>query len=223
MLTLHHLNNSRSTRIIWLLEELGLDYELKSYQRGADKLAPQSLKSVHPLGKAPILQDVQDGDTITIAESGAIIEYILTSYDTKRTYQPDIGSQAWRDCQFWLHFAEGSAMPPLVMSLVFGEIPKRAPFVIKPIASAIAKQVMKNFVTPSITSTVELIESTLAKHAYFAGDTLTAADFQMSFVVEALVSRAQFAMPHARAWLAKVRARAAYQRALAKGGELKLG
>ncbi|UJF25154.1 glutathione S-transferase [Suttonella sp. R2A3] len=224
MLKLHHLNNSRSTRIIWLLEELGVDYELVSYQRQADKLAPAALKKAHPLGRAPILEDEQDGEHISLAESGAIIEYLIETYDHSGTLRPNPGTKAWRDTIFWLHFAEGSAMPPLVMQLVFSEINNRAPKLMRFMTKAISKQVRQSFIKPNIQNNLVLIEQTLSHNAWFAGDKLTGADIQMSFVIEALAVRAdEFDMPHALAWLDKVRARKAYQNALEKGGALKLG
>lgn len=221
MLKLHHLNNSRSTRIIWLLEELGLDYELVKYEREDTRLAPDALKRIHPLGKAPILQDGK----LTIAESGAIIEYILHQYDIKNAFSPTtVGSQEWLDYLFWLHFAEGSAMPPLLLNLIFNAIPERSPRLIKPIAKGISKQVMKSFVQPNIDRHNALIEETLAKQPWFAGEKLTGADVQMSFIIEAIKARGGLDnLPNMKKWLNTVRARPAYKAALEKGGELELG
>lgn len=224
-LKLHHLNNSRSTRIIWLLEELELDYELVKYEREDTRLAPDSLKHIHPLGKAPILQDEADGTQLTIAESGAIIEYILHRYDTSKRFSPDMtGSQEWIDYLFWLHFSEGSAMPPLLLNLIFNAIPDRSPTLIKPIAKGISKKVMQSFVQPNLNRHNSLIEDTLSQHAWFAGDKLTGADIQMSFIIEAIKARGGLNQyPHMSQWLDKVRSRPAYQAALQKGGELVLG
>lgn len=221
MLTLHHLNNSRSTRIIWLLEELGLEYKLETYQREESKLAPAKLKSIHPLGKAPILED---GATV-IAESGAIIEYILHQYDADKRLSPEVvGSQEWLDYLFWLHFAEGSAMPPLLLSLIFNAIPERSPRLIKPIAKGISKKVMQGFVLPNIKDNMALIEKTLSQNTWFSGEKLTGADVQMSFIIEAVKARGNLTdYPKTKQWLETVHSRPAYQAALEKGGELVLG
>lgn len=217
---LHHLENSRSTRIIWLLEELNVDYELVTYHRQSNRLAPASLKKIHPLGKAPIFTH----NDKTIAESGAIIEYVLHVFDKQHVFKPTAGDDAWISYQFWMHFAEGSAMPPLLMSLIFSEIPKRAPIFIRPIANAISKQVMSSFVQPNIDNTLDLIEQTLTKHAWFAGTNISGADVQMSFVIEAFNARQGLAShPNTKQWLENVRLRPAYQTALKKGGNLILG
>lgn len=228
MITLHHLNNSRSTRIIWLLEELGLDYKLVSYQRQDNQLAPDALKKIHPLGKAPILVDESSNtNPLVIAESGAIIEYLIHNYDSNKQLAVEIGSQTWRDCTFWLHFAEGSAMTPLLFSLVLGKIPAKSPLVIRPIAKAISKGVMESFVQPNLDRHNDFIENHLAQNPWFAGEQITGADIQMSFVIEAISVRCDLphrnTYPNISKWLDKIRARPAYQAALQKGGELQLG
>lgn len=233
MITLHHLNNSRSTRILWLLEELELPYELVPYQREDTRLAPNALKHIHPLGKAPILEDKvqayakkqpKQTQNVVLAESGAIIEYLIHQYDVSHKFKPLLGSKEWRAYLFWLHFAEGSAMPPLLLSLVFQSIPARSPMLVKPIAKGISQKVMQSFVQPNLDRHNALIEETLAQQAWFAGDKLTGADVQMSFVVEAIKARGDIVnYPHMQQWLEKVRARPAYQTALEKGGELVLG
>src|ERR1700692_4092101 len=148
MLVVHHLNNSRSQRVLWLLEELGVPYEVKRYERDAKTmLAPPSLIAIHPLGKSPV---IVDGD-VTVAESGAIIEYLVDKYGERRLIPP-AGSRERLRYTYWLHFAEGSAMTPLLLKLVFDRIeaaPK--PFFIKPIARGISAQVIDGFVGPNLT------------------------------------------------------------------------
>jgi glutathione S-transferase len=215
MLTVHHLNNSRSQRVIWLLEELGAPYSIKHYQRDAKTmLAPPELRAVHPLGKSPV---VTDGE-VTVAETGAIVEYILATYGDGRLVPP-AGTTSRLRYTYWLHFAEGSAMPPLVMTLLFGEIPKRTPALVRPIARMIGNTVTKTYLGPQIDAQLDLFEAELGKSAYFAGDALTGADIMMSFPVEAASSRAGLGdRPKLRAWLAGIHARPAYQAALQKGG-----
>lgn len=231
MITLHHLNNSRSTRIIWLLEELKLDYKLVSYQRQDNQLAPDALKKIHPLGKAPILVDdatSNPANPLVIAESAAIIEYLIHNYDNNKQFAVEVGSQTWQTHTFWLHFAEGSAMTPLLFSLVFGKIPAKSPRIIRPIAKAISKGVMQSFVTPNLNRHNDFIEDHLANNPWFAGEQITGADIQMSFVIEAINVRCDLSQnpntyPNITQWLKKVRARPAYKTALKKGGELQLG
>jgi glutathione S-transferase len=223
MLTVHHLETSRSQRVLWLLEELGVPYELKVYRRNpATRLAPPELKAVHPLGKSPVVTD--DGETI--AESGAIIEYLAERYghlgqgDVARL-APAPGTPEYRQCRYWMHYAEGSLMNWLVMKLVFVTIPSRPmPFFARPIARAICGNVQAQLIDPNLLAATSFIEEHLGSHRWFAGENLTMADFQMSFAVEALLSRATGTAAHARLddWLARVRARPAYQRAEAKGG-----
>ena len=223
MITLYHLETSRSQRILWLLEELGVPYELKIYARDkATKLAPPALKAIHPLGKSPV---ITDGDEV-IAESGAIIEYLVETYgqqpDSDLAHlQPAPGTPAHRQCRFWMHYAEGSLMNWLVMKLVFGSIPTQPmPFFVRPVARAICTGVQQRLIDPNLATAVAFIEAHLGQHAWFAGPEITMADFQMSFAVEALASRASQAgaSPHLQAYLQRMRARPAYQRALAKGG-----
>jgi len=223
MLTVHHLETSRSQRILWLLEELGVPYELRVYRRNpATRLAPPELKAVHPLGKSPVVTD----DGLTVAESGAIIEYLVEKYGhlgrgELAQLQPAPGTPESRECRYWMHYAEGSLMNWLVMKLVFVTIPTRPmPFFARPIARAICNNVQAQLVAPNLQSALAFIEAHLAKHRWFAGDSITMADFQMSFPVEALLSRASTAgsVPQLRAYHARMRARPAYQRAEAKGG-----
>ena len=215
MITLHHLNNSRSQRILWLLEELGVPYEIRHYQRDRKtQLAPPELKKVHPLGKSPVITD----DGVTVAESGAIIEYLVRKYGTQ--FRPAEDSPAFLDYTYWMHFAEGSLMPPLVMKLVFDKVREApVPFFIKPVTKGIADKVMKSFVGPNISNNMDFIEGYLRGREWFAGSQLTGADFQMSFPLEAAVAgRATGNYPAITAWVKKVQARPAYQRALKAGG-----
>ena len=220
MITVHHLNNSRSQRILWLLEELGLPYEIKRYQRDAKTmLAPPELLKVHPLGKSPV---ITDGD-ITVAESGAIVEYLLDTYGEASGLRPAKGTADYRSYTYWLHFAEGSAMPPLLMKLIFMRIKTTPmPFFAKPIARGIADKVLTSFVDPNLDRQTAFMEVELAKSAWFVGERLTAADIQMSFPIEAANQRAGLSRektPHLLDWLARAHARPAYQRALERGGK----
>jgi glutathione S-transferase len=215
MLTVHHLNNSRSQRVLWLLEELGVPYDIKHYQRDATTmLAPPELRAVHPLGKSPVITD----GAITVAETGAIVEYIVDTYGQGRL-RPAPGTPERLRYTYWLHFAEGSAMPPLVMTLVFGEMPKRMPALLRPVGRMIAGAAQKSYLGPMIDAQLDLEEAELVRSAYFAGAELTAADVMMSFPVEAANSRAGLgARPKLAAWLAAIQARPAYRRALQRGG-----
>ncbi len=179
MLVVHKLNNSRSQRILWLLEELGVPYEIKRYERDrATMLAPPALTQVHPLGKSPVITDGGH----TIAETGAIVEYILGAYGEGRL-APPAGSEDRLRYTYWLHFAEGSAMPPLVMTLLFTEMPKRAPALVRPVARMIAKTVLTSYLAPQIERQLDLMEAELARSPWFAGAGLTGADILMSFPV----------------------------------------
>jgi glutathione S-transferase len=217
MITVHHLNNSRSQRILWLLEELGQEYEIKKYERDAETMrAPASLRAVHPLGKAPI---VTDGD-VTLAESGAITEYLVDRYGPD--LKPEAGSEAQRRYTYWLHFAEGSAMPPLLVKLVVDQIAKaKMPFFAKPIAKSIVTRLNGGFVQPEIDSIFGFVDAELSARDWFAGDTFSAADIQMSFPLEAAAARGGIGQtyPSIQAWLDRIHSRAAYARALERGGE----
>ena len=219
MITVHHLNNSRSQRILWLLEELGLPYEIRRYQRDAKtSLAPPELLKVHPLGKSPV---ITDGGT-TVAESGAIVEYLLDTYGEQSGLRPAKGTPEYRRYVYWLHFAEGSAMPPLVMKLVFQKVKSGPmPFFARPIARGIADKVLAAFVDPNLRRQMAFMEADLAGNAWFAGSQFSAADIQMSFPVEAANARGALGSdaPRLKDWLARAHARAAYQRALERGGK----
>ncbi len=227
MLTVHHLEQSRSHRILWLLEELGVPYTLKTYQRNpATRLAPPELKTVHPLGKSPV---IVDGEQV-VAESATIIEYLCQRYGKEaqgdlQYLRPAEDSSLYWPSRFWMHYAEGSLMNWLLMKLVFTAIPTQPmPFFARPIARALAAKVQAKLVDPNLQTAMVFIEDHLAKNAWFAGDALTMADFQMSYAVDALVSRGSSAQstattfPHLRAYKARMEARPAYQRAVQKGG-----
>ncbi|WP_426116584.1 glutathione S-transferase family protein [Massilia sp. PWRC2] len=221
MIVVHHLNNSRSQRILWLLEELGLPYEIKKYQRDPDTmLAPAALRAIHPLGKSPV---ITDGD-ITVAESGAIIEYLLETYQDSSTVrlQPPAGSAERRRYTYMLHFAEGSAMSPLLMKLVFDRIETSPmPFFVKPVAKAISQKVKTSFVLPNLKAHLDFLEAELHKSTWFAGEAFSAADIQISFVLEASASRGGLdgRYPKLSDFLQRIHARPAYRRALERGGE----
>ncbi len=219
MIIVHHLNNSRSQRILWLLEDLGLPYEIKRYQRDPKTmLAPPELLKVHPLGKSPV---ITDGDLV-IAESGAIVEYLLDTYGASSNLRPARGTPEYLRFTYWLHFAEGSAMPPLLMKLIFTTIKKtKMPFFAKPIANAISDKVLKGFVNPNLERQIAFMEDDLSKGPWFLGQAFSAADIQMSFPIEAAAQRAgltEAKTPRLLDWLKRAHARPAYQRALEKGG-----
>src|SRR5579859_1860604 len=186
MITVHHLNNSRSQRILWLLEELELPYEVVRYQRdAATMLAPAALKAVHPLGKSPVITDGE----LTLAETGAIIEYLAERYGAGRLV-PAPGTPEALRCRYWLHYAEGSAMPPLLLKLIFDRMEQGpAPFFIKPVVRMIARQVKGSFIEPQLKLHLDYMEAELAKGAWFAGPDFSIADIQMSFPLEAAASR----------------------------------
>jgi glutathione S-transferase len=221
MIIVHHLNNSRSQRILWLLEELGLDYEIKKYQRDAKTmLAPPELRAIHPLGKSPV---ITDGDTM-VAESGAIIEYLVERYG-KGKFIPPAGTPEKLLYTYFLHYAEGSAMTPLLMKLVFDRVETSPmPFFAKPVAKAIAQKVKSTYILPQIAQHLAYMEAELGKRAWFAGDEFTAADIQVTFVLEAAAARGGLGdnYPKLAAFLKRVHARPAYQRGLERGGKYDL-
>jgi len=220
MITLHHLNNSRSQRILWLLEELGLDYQIIYYQRDPETmLAPESLKAIHPLGKSPVITD----GNLVLAESGAIIDYLSKTYGEGQ-WVPKEGTPEALRYNYWLHYGEGSVMPPLLVRFIFDKLESSPmPFFAKPIAKAICDKVRKLFIGPQIGLHRDYIEAELAKNPWFVGDHLTGADIQMSYPLEALAlpDKQHKNYPKISAWLKKVHERPAYQRALEKGGEFK--
>jgi glutathione S-transferase len=220
MITLHHLNNSRSQRVLWLLEELGLPYEIVKYERDPrTMLAPAALRKIHPLGKSPV---ITDGDA-TLAESGAIIEYLVDSYG-KAELAPAPGTPAHRLYRYFLHYAEGSLMPLLLMKLVFNKVKTDTPFLIRPIAKAIAATVSSRFLDPNIANHLTFLGDHLTQHAWFAGAAFSAADIQMSFPIEGAVARAGTGIsPRLTEWLGRIQGRPAYRKAIERGGEYSVG
>ncbi|GAC1410998.1 MAG: glutathione S-transferase [Burkholderiaceae bacterium] len=217
MLIVHHLNNSRSQRILWLLEELEVEYDIKMYQRNpATMLAPPELLKVHPLGKSPVITD----NGSTIAESGAIVEYLVQRYGNGRLIPPANALDFLR-YRYWLHYAEGSAMPPLLLKLVFDRIESAPmPFFAKPIARAIVRRVKASFIEPQIKRHLDYMESELAGRDWFAGSAFSAADIQISFALEAAAARGGLdgSRPRLMSFLARIHARPAYCRAIERGG-----
>ncbi|MGK6305685.1 glutathione S-transferase [Variovorax sp. DT-64] len=218
MIVVHHLENSRSQRVLWLLEELELPYEIDHYQRDPKTmLAPPSLRAVHPLGKSPV---VTTGEGLTLAESGAILETLIERHGNGRM-APGAGTPEALRYRYWMHYAEGSAMPPLLLKLVFDQIEKaKMPFFAKPIAKGIASKAKAAFVMPNITNHLNFMESELGKSEWFAGADFSGADIQMSFPIEAAVARGGLdtKRPRLMAFLERIHARPAYQRALERGG-----
>jgi glutathione S-transferase len=221
MIVVHHLNNSRSQRVLWLLEELGLEYEIVRYQRDPKTmLAPPALRAIHPLGKSPV---ITDGD-VTVAESGAIVEYLVERYGNGLLVPP-AGTPDKRRWTYFMHYAEGSAMTPLLMKLVFDRVESGpAPFFVKPVARAIAHKVKSIYIQPQIEQHLDYLEAELSQHLWFAGAEFSAADIQMSFPLEAAGARAGLdgSRPHLRAFLDRIHARPAFQRALERGGPYEL-
>jgi glutathione S-transferase len=223
MIIVHHLNNSRSQRILWLLEELGADYEVRRYERNpATMLAPPALRQVHPLGKSPV---IADGNTI-VAESGAIVEYLLDRFDSAGRLRPPSGTPEHLRYRFWLHFAEGSAMPPQLLSLVMRRMATAPmPFFVRPVVRMATDRVMSAFVQPQLDAQYAFIEAELGKRQWLAGGAFSAADVQMSFPLEAASARTEAGARHPalRAYVERLHARPAYARALQRGGAYKLG
>lgn len=217
MIIVHHLNQSRSHRVLWLLEELGLAYDIRYYTRDPDTLrAPAELRQVHPLGKAPVLED---GDLI-LAESGAIIEYLVERYGHGRLV-PDPAMPERIQYAYWLHFAEGSAMPPLLLKLVFSRMQEAPmPWFVRPLVRRLANAASAAVAEPEITRHLDYMEQALSKTPWFAGDAFTAADIQMSFPIEASAARGGLdeRWPHLQAFLTRIRGRDAYRRAVERGG-----
>lgn len=218
MLTLHHLNNSRSQRILWLMEELELDYNIEHYQRDSiTNLAPESLRAIHPLGRSPVLTTAQG----VIAESGAIVEYLVRHHAKNNFVTPE-GGESLQQYLFWMHFAEGSLMPPMVAKLILEKARQNGakPFFIKPVTEKFVDGILNAYYGPNFTQSIRYVESYLKHHTWFAGEKPTGADVQMIFPLEAFV-----ASGHAseflgiRRYVERVHQRDAYQRALEKGGK----
>jgi glutathione S-transferase len=221
MITVHHLNNSRSQRVLWMLEELGLEYQIKRYARDPKTLlAPPELRAVHPLGKSPVITD----GALTLAESGAILEYLAERYGDGRL-RPTAGTPERLRYVYWMHYAEGSAMPPLLLRLVFDRIESGPmPFFLRPVARAIARAVNASYIEPQIARHLDYVEAELGKHPWFAGDGFTAADIQMSFPLKAAASLGKLdeRRPKLIDFLERIHARAAYRRAVERGGPYEL-
>ncbi len=221
MITVHHLQDSRSQRVLWLLEELGLDYEVKRYERDrTTSLAPPELKAVHPLGKSPV---ISDGDLV-VAETGAIIEYVVGTYGDGRLIPPPGSAERLR-YTYWLHAAEGTLMPLLVMLLIFGRVETDTPWLVRPIAKAISAQVRSSYLDPNVQANLALAQAELERSTWFAGEEFSAADVQMSFPIEAVATRIDLAAgyPKLREFLDRIHARPAYRTALEKGGPYAYG
>lgn len=222
MITLHYLENSRAQRILWLLEELGVDYEIKSYRRNTETmLAPEELKDVHPLGKSPVITDGK----VTIAESGAIVEYLIETYG-KGKLVPEAGTGEYLKYREFMHYAEGSIMPFMLLTLIFNKIKTApVPFFVKPIAKGIANKTMQGFVTPNVKTHLDYLENELKETDWFAGEQMTGADIMMSFPIEAAAARANLKekYPKLTAYLERIHGLRCYQRAIDKGLPYKLG
>lgn len=220
MITVHHLEKSRSHRVLWLLEELGVPYQLEVYRRDPKTmLAPAALAKVHPLGKSPVVTE----DGVSVAESGAILEYLAERHGGDR-WVPAAGTEAHRRCRYFLHYAEGSLMPILLVKLISSQLRgKKVPALVRPIAKAISGQLDRSYTDPNLDRHLAFLESELAERPWLCGAEPTIADVQMSYPVEAAVARGGArSTKHLRAYLERIRARPAYQRALDKGGPVML-
>jgi len=218
MIRVHHLEKSRSHRILWLLETLGLDYDIEVYQRDPKtQLAPESLKKIHPLGKSPVITDGE----LTVAESGAIIDYLISCYGKSKEQASEESRSEWVNYRYWLHYAEGSLMPLLVMGLVFSQIPKQSPWLIKPLAKGISSTVQQRFIHPQLKQHLTIIESHLDKRSNFAGDWPSGADIQMSFPLQAIAATQSLeSYPAIAAFVARIENDPAWQRVVERAGPL---
>jgi len=217
MLLVHHLENSRSQRVLWLLEELGVPYELRRHARNpATLLAPPELRAVHPLGKSPVIED----EGRVLAETGAIVEYLVEKYDRIARLAPPAGSDERLRYRYWLHYAEGSAMPPLLLKLVFERVGSApAPFFARPVIRGVVDKVTRAFIAPQLALHFDYLEGELSKTPWFAGEHFSAADIQMSFPLEVAAQRVGFERrPKLAAFLNRIHAMPAYRRALERGG-----
>lgn len=217
MIVVHHLNNSRSQRVVWLLEELGLPYEIVPYTRDAGGMAPTAMRAVHPLGKAPIIE--RDG--LVMAESGAILEYLAAG----SALVPPEGSEAHRRARYFLHYAEGSAMPNLLLRLVFDQIESGpVPFYVRPVVRGLARAVKSSLVDPQLVLHLDFLEAELADRPWFAGDAFSVADIQMSFPLQGAAAKVGLGeRSNLLAWLGRIEARPAWTRGIERGGPYTLG
>lgn len=218
MIHVHHLEKSRSHRILWLLELLGVEYEIQIYQRDRKtQQAPDALKKIHPLGKSPVITDGE----LTVAESGAIIDYLVSRYGEGRLQPAEAETNDWVDYRYWLHYAEGSLMPLLVMGLVFNQIPKQSPWFIKPLANGISSTVRQRFIQPQMKQHLDVINKHLGSKGNFAGSWPSGADVQMSFPLQAVASTQSLEKyPHIAAFVARIENDAAWQRVVVRAGPL---
>jgi len=217
MIKVHYLNESRAHRVLWLLEELGVPYEIVRYERNRKtRQAPPELRAIHPLGKSPVIEDRGR----IVAESAVILEYLADTYGEGQ-FIPPRGSEAYWDCLYWLHYSEGSAMPLLFVKYLFMLLPSRAPFLVRPVVSAVSKRTQAQFTDPQFRNHIDYWEETLSGRAWFAGDAFTIADIQMAYPVEVGVSRFNMGKGHSSVhrWMRSVRARPAYHKALDAVGE----
>ncbi len=216
MITVHHLENSRSQRVLWLLEELGATYTVIRYSRDPRTLlAPAALKALHPLGKAPIVE----WNGRVLAETGYILEALCEGLNGGSRLMPAKGSEAFESLRYWMHYAEGSAMPPLVMGLVFSRLPVMAPALIRPLVKTIASKAQSGYIAPQIAAHLAFMNKALDASGWFAGPDFSLADIMMSFPVEAAASRANLSnSPNLKAFLQRIHARPAYEAALQRGG-----
>ena len=229
MPTLHHLNHSRSQRILWLFAELGLDFDIQTHYRNpTTSLAPDSLKSIFELGRSPVVT-LDDEMQTPLAESGAIVEYFAQTYpDALLTYQA--GDANYIQYLYWLHFAEGTMMPPLIAKLVLGKAKaKKKPIIIKTIADKVIDAILNAYYDKNFAENVAHVEKHLARQAkkgidYFVGERLTTVDFMMLFPLEAMLASQPSNVPqHIKAYVERMQARPAYQEALDAGGEYNFG
>jgi glutathione S-transferase len=211
-ITVHHLNFSRSLRVLWLLEELEVDYAIQFWKRDENFRAPSSAAEVHPLGRFPMVEV----DGRVLVESGAVLEYFA---DREGKLRPTDETEKL-ECTMFLHYAEGSLMPPLLVQLISSRVRSApVPFFIKPIARGIAIKIDESYTRPALDLHLGFVEKTLSERPYFAGESFSIADIQMFYAVEAALSRGSGERPHMRAWRDRVASRPAYQRAEAKGGK----
>ncbi len=220
MITLHHLENSRSFRILWLLEELGLEYKLVQHRRDPETSAAMAdYKDLHPLGKAPILID---GDKILI-ESGAIMEYLIDHHSDGQL-RPGTDDEERYRYNYWMHAAEGSVMNLITLALFLNRMESRAPFFVRPFIKPVTRAVRSGYVNPNLQKTLLYTEQELGRYAWFAGDMFSGADIMMSFVMMAMAARGGLdeQYPNCQRWVRQMEQRPAFQRAMEKNGEMRL-
>ncbi|WP_018917596.1 glutathione S-transferase [Vreelandella zhanjiangensis] len=218
MIQVHHLEKSRSHRVLWLLEALELEYEIHLYSRDSKtQQAPEALKKIHPLGKSPVISDGE----LVVAESGAIIDYLVQTYGNGRLQPSFDKTHDWVDYRYWLHYAEGSLMPLIVMQLVFKQVPKQSPWFIKPLAKGINDKVSQRYLNPQLKRHLGFIENHLAQKGSFAGEWPSGADIQMSFPLQAMqATQSLAAYPAIASFVKRIEADPAWQRVIERAGPL---